>query len=133
MKNSIYKIWAVALFIILPFIGACAGPEKIVSVGDKKEIIKMTASNFKFEPAKIKAKTGSTISFEITNITSTAHDFTVKNPGGQVIKYIDLPVKKPITVTISLKDTGIYEIYCEKPFHKTMGMKGYIEAVGIDY
>ena len=53
MESSIYKFWALALFIILLFLGACAGPQKVNYVSDKEETIKMTAGNFKFEPAKL--------------------------------------------------------------------------------
>lgn len=88
----------------------------------------MTASNFKFEPAVIQARVGDNLSLEIRNTASGAHNFTLKDPKGQILKSYDLPPNQKITVRVSLREPGVYEFFCDKPFHSTMGMKGRLEV-----
>ena len=51
----------------------------------------MEASSFKFTPNNIKANQGDEITINITNISDAGHDFTIKDPQGQIIKHVDLP------------------------------------------
>jgi plastocyanin len=120
------------VFIILALAAAgCAGrqaPTKMTAAPGKKTVT-MTASSFKFEPSFIQALMGDTLVFKISNDSSMTHNFTIRDPRGQALESVDLPGKKTVTVEIHLRDEGVYEFYCDKTFHPTMGMKGRVEAL----
>ena len=131
MRNTKHRPGLWPLLLILLIFGACVGAQSAVKVAEGKEkeaVVEMTASNFKFEPAVIQAQVGNNISLEIRNTASGNHNFTLKDPKGQVIQSYDLPPNQKITVKVSLKEAGVYEFYCDKPFHSTMGMKGRLEV-----
>ena len=125
--------WTVPwLSLVFLFIGACAGPQtatKVSTVGDKTGTVEVTADNFHFEPSIIEVKSGDPLLLKITNVSSGSHNLTVKDPGGQVIQNVDLPANKTTNVELRFKQPGTYEFYCDKPFHKTMGMKGQFEVI----
>jgi plastocyanin len=113
------------LFMFLLVTGACAVNryEHQVSMTGA-DTIEMTADNFNFEPSAIEIKSGGSVSFKITNTSSSSHNFTMMNPADHIIKDVDLPAGKTIEVEVDLKNPGTYEFHCNKTFHKTMGMKG---------
>lgn len=105
------------------------GTKSNVKAGEGKErVVEMTASNMKFEPSVVQAQVGDNLSLEIRNTASGTHNFTLKGPKGQVMKSVDLAPNQKTTVKISLEEAGVYEFYCDKPFHTTMGMKGRLEV-----
>lgn len=116
-----------ALVLVLLIPGTSFGAQETVKGGKEKAVVEMTASNFEFEPVVIRAHTGD-ISLEIKNTSSGTHNFTVKNPKDQVITSTDLPPNQKTLVKISLKEPGVYEFYCDKLLHATMGMKGRLEV-----
>jgi plastocyanin len=126
------KLTVALLSLIFLYIGACAAPQtatKVSVVGDKKDTVEVTADNFNFEPSIIEVKAGDTLFLKITNISSSSHNLTVKDPDGKVIQNVDLPENKTTKVELRFKQPGTYEFYCNKPFHKTMGMKGHFEVI----
>lgn len=120
------------IFIILALAAAgCAGlraPMKMTAAVGKKTVT-MTAGDFKFEPSAIQALTGDLLVFEISNTFSTTHNFTIKDPEGQILESVDLPGNKTVSLEIPLRDNGTYEFYCNKTSHANTGMKGYVEAL----
>jgi len=117
--------------LIVMFAAGCAArgePAKLTAAPGKKTV-PMTASNFKFDPSAIEALKGDKLVFEIRNASSAAHNFTIKDPGGRIIESVDLPGNQTVSVEISLREAGIYEFYCDKPFHPTMGMKGRVKSL----
>ena len=117
--------------LIVMFAAGCAArgePAKLTAAPGKKTVL-MTASNFKFDPSVIEALKGDTLVFEITNASSTVHNFTIKDPGGRIIRSVDLPGNEQVSVEIALDEEGAYEFYCDKPFHPAMGMKGHVKAL----
>jgi plastocyanin len=100
-----------------------------VSPGEGEKILAVKASSFKFEPNNIKAYTGDVILLRIENVSGSSHNFTINNPQGQLIQSSDLPAGKVTDVRVTLPEKGIYDFYCNKPFHSAFGMKGRIEAV----
>lgn len=129
MKPVFRKIPPLCIAIL--FFAACASKQPLVTIGPQKgeTEIKMAAGNYKFEPNNIKAYKGDVILFQIENTSNTAHDFTIKNPSGNILQSVDLPPMQTVTVKTELSDTGTYEFYCDKPFHSTLGMKGRIEVI----
>ncbi len=123
----------VILSLVLLFsVSACAEREAVVAVGPAKgetTVIVVKASSFRFAPRDIKAYQGSTLVFQIENVAGIDHNFTIKDPRGSIIRSVPLPAQKTITLKVDLSDTGLYEFYCDRPFHTTLGMTGRIEVV----
>ncbi|MDA8157497.1 MAG: cupredoxin domain-containing protein [Actinomycetota bacterium] len=119
-----------ALFFLAAAV-SCAGPQRQVSLNgiSKKHVLDIKASNFKFEPNNIKVFRGDKVTFRIENTSDTLHDFTLKDPGGKIIRDVDLPAGKTVVVPVAFEKTGIYTFYCDRPFHKQLGMKGQVEVV----
>ncbi|OGW53052.1 MAG: hypothetical protein A2Y81_09235 [Nitrospirae bacterium RBG_13_43_8] len=86
--------------------------------------------NYKFEPNNIFTYEGNTILFKIENVTISEHNFTLTDPEGAVIEDVDVPRDKTVEIKVTFSRTGIYNFYCNKPFHSTFGMNGQIEVVG---
>lgn len=117
---------------ILLLLAGCGGRKQAINVtaaapGEKVQV-DVKASNFAFDPAVINAQKGQTLVLNVTNVTGEAHNITVKDPSGKVIKEEDIPARQTITVEIPLQTAGVYPLYCDKPLHSTLGMKGRIEV-----
>lgn len=126
MRQTCYPASMVLMAFLL---FSCAGRQPQVDVGGQGEkAITINANSFSFEPNNIKAKQGDTIVLNITNTSKSAHNFTIKDPGGKILQSVDLPPRQTVPVTVNLTENGKYDFYCNKPFHPTMGMKGSIQA-----
>lgn len=130
MGKNLFGYWKLYLGVLL-LLSSCAGlqPEVTVSPGGGEKVLAVKASSFKFEPNNIKAYTGEVILLKIEDVSGSGHNFTIKNPQGQVIQSADLPAGKVTDVRVTLSEKGVYDFYCDKPFHSAFGMKGRIEVV----
>ena len=110
------------------FMLGCASrqPQVGAEVVQGEKTIEMKASSFNYEPNNIKASQGDTIVLNITNISSNKHNFTIKDPSGQVLQSVDLLPDKTEHIKITFSEKGTYTFYCNKPLHSTMGMTGSI-------
>ncbi len=104
-------------------------PQVALSEKESQKIVELKAESFKFEPNNVKAFEGDTVLFRIENSSDSAHNFTITNPQQQILKSIALPAKNTIDISVSFAKPGVYEFYCDKPFHSSFGMKGQIELV----
>ncbi|HXX53845.1 MAG TPA: cupredoxin domain-containing protein [Thermodesulfovibrionales bacterium] len=120
-----------AFAIVLLAFAACASQQPLVTLGPARGevVLAMKASSFSFEPNNIKAYRGDVVVLKIENTSGAGHNFTIKDPQGNVVQNVDLPSKKTATATVPLSETGTYEFYCDKPFHSTYGMKGQIVVI----
>ena len=127
MRNW-YLITGSVLFFI--FLFGCATQQNPVAVtaSEGKKGVLIEASSFEFRPNIIKVNGPGTISLNIKNLASTEHNFTLKNPEGEIIKSENLAEGKTVTVEIVLSRSGTYPFYCDKPLHSSFGMKGEIEV-----
>lgn len=124
--SGVAALWAAVLLVI----SACAASQPLVTIGPEKGqiLLPVKASNFRFEPNNLKAYKGEILDFRIDNVSDTDHNFTIKDPQGRILKSVPLPAKETTTVSVGLSEPGIYEFYCDKPFHETFGMKGRISV-----
>lgn len=116
--------------VLLVAVG-CAGldaPVTPLSPEQGTRVLDMTATSFEFQPNNIKVPEPGALKLTIENISGTAHNLTIKNPKGQVLKSVDLPSEKTVSVTVDLPASGKYEFYCDRPLHATLGMKGQIQV-----
>ena len=130
-KNFAKRLVEAMLLLGLLAIVACArlgAPVTAKSPEEGKRLIHLEASSFKFKPNNIRVPEPGPLTLAVENISDAEHNITIKNPKGHVLKSVNLPPKKKISVTLDLTDPGKYEFYCDKPFHDTLGMKGQIQV-----
>ena len=129
MQNRYTGLVAACLGMVFLLV-ACARLQPQITVDSGlTSTISIQARSFNFEPNNLRAYQGDTLVFKITNTSKTVHNFTIKDPHGEIIQSIALPSEKTITLRMALRIPGIYEFYCDKPFHPTMGMKGQVQVV----
>jgi uncharacterized cupredoxin-like copper-binding protein len=116
--------------VVILLVAACATRQPLVTIEPSKgeTVLPVRASSFKFEPNNIKAYKGNLIALRIDNISGTIHNFTIKDPQGHILKSVPLPAKETTVVRVDLSEPGVYEFYCDKPFHAAFGMKGRIDV-----
>jgi plastocyanin len=129
-RRVLYSLAIVSVFVLILF--SCAELQKQVILDQEKKenIIVVKVHNYKFEPNNIFTYEGNTILFKIENVTISEHNFTLTDPEGTVIEDVDISRDKTIEIKVTFSRTGIYNFYCNKPFHSALGMKGQIEVVG---
>jgi uncharacterized cupredoxin-like copper-binding protein len=112
------------------FLIGCATPQNPVAATapERQKGVPIEAKNFEFSPNIIKVNGPGTLSLDIKNVASIEHNFTLKNPEGEIIKSVNLPEGKTVAVEIVLPRSGTYPFYCDKPLHASFGMKGEIEV-----
>ncbi|HMK66715.1 MAG TPA: plastocyanin/azurin family copper-binding protein [Thermodesulfobacteriota bacterium] len=127
MRKSFRKrIGILGLLLGMGVVMGCAGLQTPVQISEVKSPLLIKASDFKFEPNNIRLAEPGTLSLKVENISGIAHNITIKNSEGQILANADLPAKATVSLEVNLTGTGVYEIYCDKPFHTSMGMKGQI-------
>ncbi len=117
-------------FLLSIIVSACAHLQAPISADEKGGVVEMTASNFKFEPNNITARTGDTITFKIRNVSGSMHNFTLKDPDGGIMQTIDLPSNESVTVKVTFAKAGTYPFYYDKTGHSTLGMEGQVVTTG---
>ena len=86
--------------------------------------IKVTMTEFKFDPASIDAKAG-TITFFLVNGGNTSHDMIIRDSGGNRVSGSELVSAGDSSVfTASNVAAGTYTYFCDQPGHEQSGMKG---------
>jgi plastocyanin len=131
MKKGSFRQIPLASFYVaalLALAGCATGQsgKSVVSVPKGQEAVAMEASDFNFQPSEIQLTKKGTFKLNVKNTSSATHNITIKNPRGEVIRSVDIPVGETVPVTVDLPEVGVYEFYCDKPLHATMGMKGRI-------
>jgi len=112
---------AAAALTILCLAGACGGSG---GSGQPAGSIKVTMSEFKFDPSAISAKSGK-VTFFLVNSGSVAHDLVVLGPDGKKLASSDL-VQGGDSGVLTINDlaAGTYRVICDQPGHEQAGMKG---------
>ena len=125
--SEVLVMWAVMVL----WLGGCASLQPQVALSEKQgeKVVELKAESFKFEPNNIKAFDGDAVLFRIENSSDSAHNFTIKNPQQQILNSVALPAGKTVEIKVSFAEPGVYEFYCDKPLHSSLGMKGQVEVV----
>jgi plastocyanin len=128
------KTWYTAIgvsAVLLLLVPGCGGRGQALNVSappGQKIHVQMRAWGFGFDPDVITARRGDVLVFDVNNVSGETHNLTVKDPSGKVITDTDLPPHRITAVEVPLETVGTYPLYCDKPFHAALGMKGRIEA-----
>ncbi len=127
MKNSPVNLIPVLALLLL--VAGCAGVQQTPVALAPGQTLVIKVDSYKFDPNYLQARQGDLV-IDLENISGSEHNITIKTPQGEMLMSKDLPAGSKTSLKISLPKPGIYEFYCDKPFHSTMGMKGRIEVTG---
>jgi plastocyanin len=121
----------VGILLLILALSACAGKTTEVTVvpADGKRVVVIRASSFSLTPTVIRAHNGDHLLLQVTNAAGTVHNLTIKKPGGEIVRSVDLGAGESVEVPLDLTESGTWKFYCNKPFHETLGMSGSIEAM----
>ena len=125
-KSGVCAIWAA--MVLLLAVGTILQPQVALSEEASEKVVEMKADSYKFEPNNVKISEGDTVLFRVENISNSTHNFTIKDPQKEILKSEALPAKKTTDIEVSFGTPGVYEFYCDKPFHSAFGMKGQVEV-----
>ena len=126
-KHSLLAL-ATGLLVSLSSCSHLQAPMKPTASEGKTKVVEMAASSFEFDPNNIEASQGDLLVILVINRSSISHNLTVKDPQGRVIQSVELPEKQTVRVQVALALAGTYELYCDKPLHPALGMKGQIQV-----
>jgi plastocyanin len=87
--------------------------------------IKVTMTEFKFDPATINAPAGKVVFFIVNAGNNTSHDMIIRDGAGKRLAGSDLVSAGDSSVfTVDNIAAGTYTIFCDQPGHEGSGMKG---------
>ena len=116
------------IFSMLLFAACGGGLQPLVTAPERGAALTIEASSFKFEPNNIKAVAGDILALRIKNLSSSAHNVTLQDPMGKVVRSLSLPPEESVTLEVRLEKPGTYDFFCARGFHAGMGMRGRIEV-----
>jgi plastocyanin len=86
--------------------------------------IKITMTEFKFDPSTIPAPAGKVVFF-LVNAGTTSHDMVIRDSTGKRLAASELvSAGDSFVFTVSTLTAGTYTIFCDQPGHEASGMKG---------
>ncbi|HET7465165.1 MAG TPA: plastocyanin/azurin family copper-binding protein [Candidatus Dormibacteraeota bacterium] len=107
--------------VALALIAACGGGG---GGSQPSGSIKVTMTEFKFDPSDISAPSGKVVFF-LVNGGSQAHDMYIRNSSGANVANSDLvSAGDSFVFTVDNIAAGTYTIFCNQPGHESSGMKG---------
>lgn len=114
---------AVAALIAIALLAACGGGGG-GSSGQPAGSIKVTMTEYKFDPAKLNASNGKVVFF-LVNAGSVSHDMAIRDSSGKQIAISELVSAGDSKVfTVENISAGSYTFVCTQPGHEDSGMKG---------
>ena len=87
-KKSVFVI-----LVVIAAIAGCAGrtgPKPSAPMSSGGSMIAIEARGFKFSPNEIRVEKPGLLAIEIKNASGSAHNFTLKDPRGNVLKNRDI-------------------------------------------
>jgi plastocyanin len=109
---------AIASAALLAGCGGGSGPDQPAGS------IKVTMTEFQFDPSTINASSGKVV-FYLVNAGSAGHDLVIKDDAGKKIAGSELvSAGDRFIFTIDSLPAGSYKIVCDQPGHEGSGMKG---------
>ena len=92
--------------------------------GQPSGSIKVTMTEFKFDPASIDAKAG-TLTFFLVNGGTISHNMQIRDSSGTIVAGSELISAGDSSVfTASHVAAGTYTYFCSQPGHEQSGMHG---------
>jgi plastocyanin len=86
--------------------------------------IKVTLTEFKFDPSTISAPSGKVV-FYTVNGGTTSHDMVIRDSSNNRVDGSELiSAGDTFVLTVNSIPAGTYTIFCDQPGHEASGMKG---------
>jgi plastocyanin len=103
-------------------VAACGGGGN--TGGQPAGSIKVTMTEFHFDPSTLDEKAGKLVFF-LVNAGTVAHDMIISDSNGNRIAGSDLVSAGDSAVfTVDSISAGTYKYFCDQPGHENSGMKG---------
>jgi plastocyanin len=103
--------------------GTTATTEETTAAGGGGETVKVSATDFKFDPSDPTVAPGE-VTFDVTNDGDTLHNLEVEGPGGEAELPEDLQPGDSGSLAVDLSEPGTYKFYCPVGNHEDLGMVG---------
>jgi uncharacterized cupredoxin-like copper-binding protein len=107
-------------------IAGCGGS----SVAQPSGSIKVTLTEFSFNPSTINAPAGKVVFF-LVNAGTTSHDMVIRDSSGNIVPGATSELVQAgdsSVFTVSNLAAGTYTFFCNQPGHESSGMKGTLTA-----
>jgi plastocyanin len=112
---------ALALFTAVLLAGCGGGNTAAQPAGS----IKVTMTEFKFDPDTISAPSGKVVFYLVNGGNAASHNLIIRDSAGKRIAGSNLVSAGDSTVfTVDSIAAGTYTIFCDQPGHESSGMKG---------
>jgi plastocyanin len=94
------------------------------SSGQPSGSIKVTLTEFKFDPSTISAPSGKVV-FYLVNAGTTSHDLIIRDSSNNRIEGSELiSAGDSFVFTVNSLPAGTYTYFCDQSGHEASGMKG---------
>jgi len=114
------KIVAASL-VAVALLAACGGGG---GGGQPSGSIKVSMTEFKFDPSTISAPSGQVV-FYLVNSGTVSHDMIIRDSSGNRVSGSELvSAGDSFVFTVSNISAGTYTYFCDQPGHETSGMHG---------
>ena len=123
----------------LSVVALAAGALVVTGCGDNQEgtsrpagkaatTVRLSATEFKFDPEVLKVKRPGTVTFVTKNDGQTVHALEIEGPSGEA-ETKEIQPGQSAKVTVKLDQAGTYTMYCPVGNHRQMGMAGKIAVL----
>lgn len=118
------RLWIAAVAAVALLAVGCGGGGGGGSTGQPAGSIKVTMTEYKFDPATLSASSGKVVFF-LVNAGTQSHDMAIRDSSNKRIGTSELVSAGDSKVfTVDSIAAGSYTIFCTQPGHEDSGMKG---------
>ena len=114
------KTLAAGVAVVALLLAGCGGGGSSQPAGS----IKMTLTEYKFDPSTISAPSGKVV-FYLVNAGTTSHDVIIRDSSNNRVDGSELiSAGDTFVFMVNSIQAGTYTIFCDQPGHEASGMKG---------
>lgn len=110
-----------ASLLAVVVLAGCGGSSTSQPAGS----IKVTMTEFKFDPASMSAPAGKVVFYLVNGGNGTAHNLIIRDSSGKRVAGSELvSAGDSVVFTVDSIAAGTYTYYCDQAGHEASGMKG---------
>lgn len=121
----------IVIFVMAAALAGCAGGGRIQAVAVRSGnhgFLAIQAGRFYFWPNAIRVNKPGPLAVEITNVSGSQQNFTLKDPMYNTLENVDLPAGETTIINVEFPMPGVYQFYCNLALHSLLGMNGQISV-----
>ena len=126
MHKNHYRMFF-SILVLAGVLSACAGASHRALDVEGNQVT-ILADSFSFNPSVIRVEPDTVLEITLENVAALGHNLAIKDPDGRTIVNQDVAAGASERIRVKLERPGIYEFYCDKPLHPSLGMKGEIRV-----